>query len=83
MSEARLSIGDVAKQAEFSLDQVRTLLSSTDRGNPLHEQLQALAGRKLPEVNALIERAQTMSDWLTVASQCRCRSLQSCALFAA
>jgi DNA-binding transcriptional MerR regulator len=79
----RLRIIDVAKQAGFSLDQVRALLSSTDRGDPLHEQLQALASRKLPEVNALIERAQTMSDWLMAASQCRCKSLQSCALFAA
>ena len=79
----RLRIIDVAKRAGFSLDQVRTLLASVDRGAPVHEQLQVLASRKLPEVNALIERAQAMSDWLTAASQCRCERLENCVLFAA
>jgi DNA-binding transcriptional MerR regulator len=79
----RLRIIDVAKQAGFSLDQVRSLLSFADRGDPVHEQLQALARSKLPEVNASIERARETRDWLTVADQCRCESLQSCALFAA
>lgn len=78
----RLGIIDVAKQAGFSLDEIRALLSSTDRGAPAHEQLQALATRKLPEVDALIERAETMRSWLTTASQCGCQTLESCALFA-
>lgn len=77
----RLGIIDVAKQAGFSLDEVRVLLDSIDRGAPAHEQLQALAARKLPEVDALIERAQAMRDWLTTASGCGCESLDECALF--
>ena len=77
----RLGIIDVAKQAGFSLDEVRVLLTSIDQGAPAHEQLQALATRKLPEVDALIERAQTMRDWLTTASDCGCETLESCALF--
>jgi MerR family transcriptional regulator, redox-sensitive transcriptional activator SoxR len=79
----RLRIIDVAKQAGFSLDEVRALLSSIDRGAPAYEHLQALATRKLPEVDALIERAQTMRGWLTAASRCSCETLESCALFAA
>jgi hypothetical protein len=43
--------------------------------------LQALANRKLPEVDALIERAQAMRDWLRTASGCDCVTLDSCALF--
>lgn len=78
----RLGIIDVAKQAGFSLDEVRVLLDSIDRGAPAHEQLQALAARKLPEVDALIERAQSMRDWLTTASVCGCESLEQCGLFA-
>jgi MerR family redox-sensitive transcriptional activator SoxR len=78
----RLGIIDVAKRAGFSLDEVRDLLSSVDRGDPSHEQLQALATRKLPEVDALIERAQTMRGWLTAASRCDCETLESCVLFA-
>jgi MerR family redox-sensitive transcriptional activator SoxR len=77
----RLEVIDVAKQAGFSLDEVRVLLASIDAGAPAHEQLQALAARKLPEVEALIERAEKMRDWLTVAGDCGCRSLEECGLF--
>lgn len=55
------------------------LLDSIDQGVPAHEQLQALATHKLPEVEALIERAQAMRDWLTTASGCD--ALSDCALF--
>ena len=79
----RLRIIDVAKQAGFSLEEVRVLLSSIDRGASAHEQLQALASAKLPEVDALIERAQAMRGWLALASRCDCETLASCALFAA
>lgn len=77
----RLGIIDVAKQAGFSLDEVRVLLTSIDEGAPAHEQLQALAERKLPEVDALIERAQAMRDWLLTASDCGCETLDGCRLF--
>jgi MerR family redox-sensitive transcriptional activator SoxR len=77
----RLGIIDVAKQAGFSLDEVRVLLTSIDEGAPAHEQLQGLAARKLPEVDALIERAEKMREWLTAAGECGCESLDCCALF--
>jgi len=77
----RLGIIGVAKQAGFSLDDVRALLGSIDRGEPAHEELQALATRKLPEVEALLERAREMRDWLVVASTCGCDSLEDCGLF--
>jgi MerR family transcriptional regulator, redox-sensitive transcriptional activator SoxR len=78
----RLRVIDIAKQAGFSLDEVRALLDSIDGGAPAHEELQALAARKLPEMDALIERARAMRDWLAVASDCGCESLEDCALFA-
>lgn len=77
----RLGVIDAAKQAGFSLQEVGVLLASTDRGAPAHEQLQALATRKLPEVDALIERAVTMREWLTAASACGCETFDACALF--
>lgn len=77
----RLGVIDVAKQAGFSLEEVGVLLDSIDRGAPAHEQLRALAARKLPEVEALIERAQAMRGWLTTATGCGCESLESCDLF--
>jgi MerR family transcriptional regulator, redox-sensitive transcriptional activator SoxR len=77
----RLGIIDVAKQAGFTLEEIGVLLDSADRGAPAHLQLQALSARKLPEVEALIERAQEMRDWLVMASFCGCDSLESCGLF--
>jgi MerR family redox-sensitive transcriptional activator SoxR len=78
----RLQVIGVAKQAGFSLEEIRALLDSIDRGAPAHEELRALAARKLPEVDTLIERARAMRDWLAVASDCGCESLEDCALFA-
>lgn len=77
----RLGIIRVAKRAGFSLNEVRALLLATDRGTPAHEQLQALSARKLPEVEALIKRAEEKRDWLTLVSQCACETLEICALF--
>jgi MerR family redox-sensitive transcriptional activator SoxR len=77
----RLGIIEIAKQAGFSLDEVRALLDSIDSGTPAHEELRALAARKLPEVEVLLERARAMRDWLVVASTCGCESLEDCGLF--
>ncbi len=79
----RLGIIGVAKQAGFSLEEIRTLLSATDHGSPAHEQLRALSARKLPEVEALIQQAETMRGWLIAAGACECESLEGCALFRA
>jgi MerR family redox-sensitive transcriptional activator SoxR len=77
----RLAIIDTAKQAGLSLDDITVLLDSADRGTPAHEPLRDLATRKLPEVRALIERAEAMRDWLETARGCTCPTLEDCALF--
>jgi MerR family redox-sensitive transcriptional activator SoxR len=77
----RLELIAVAKEAGFSLDEVRVLLESADRGDPAHRQLRVLAERKLPEIEALIARAEAVREWLTVATDCGCESLDDCRLF--
>jgi DNA-binding transcriptional MerR regulator len=77
----RLGIVDVAKQAGFSLDEVRLMLTAADEGASASEQLRAMSLRKLPELGALIERAEAMKRWLTVASGCGCESFDACTLF--
>ncbi len=72
----RLELLSVAKRAGFTLDEARLLL---ERGEPLRD----LAARKLPDVEALIERAEEMRTWLRHAARCECESLDVCALFAA
>ena len=79
----RMEVLDVAKRAGFSLDDARVLLQSGDAGAPAFESLRELATRKLPEVEALIARAQAMRDWLLTATDCSCTSLDVCALFEA
>ena len=70
----RLEVLAVAKRAGFTLEEARVLLES---GEPLRD----LAARKLPEVDALIDRAREMRAWLLVASTCDCATLDVCALF--
>ena len=79
----RMEVLHVAKRAGFSLDEARVLLQSAERGSPAFASLRALATRKLPEVEALIERAQAMRSWLLTATDCSCTSLDVCALFEA
>jgi MerR family redox-sensitive transcriptional activator SoxR len=78
----RLEVLEVAKRAGFSLDEARVLLQGADAGSPAFESLRELAARKLPEVDALIVRAQAMRAWLLTATDCSCTTLDVCALFA-
>lgn len=77
----RLGVIDVAKQAGFTLDETRALLHA-DADSAAHAELRELAARKLPEVEALIARAEAMRDWLATAHGCTCETLDVCALFA-
>lgn len=74
----RLQVIAIAKRAGFNLDEVRLLLQDSAGG----AQLSALARRKLPDVDALIARAEAMRDWLVKAQGCDCSSLELCDLFA-
>lgn len=77
----RLEVLEVAKRAGFSLDEARLLLERSEAGTPAFELLRELAERKLPDVEALIERAQAMRAWLLMATDCSCTSFDACALF--
>jgi MerR family transcriptional regulator, redox-sensitive transcriptional activator SoxR len=75
----RLAVIDVAQRAGMSLDEIRLLV---EHGNdPMSRQLRELATRKLPEIDALIERAQRVRGWLETATGCDCQSIDECALF--
>src|SRR3954451_14673953 len=75
----RLAVVDVAQRAGLSLDEIRVLVEhGTD---PMSEHLRELAERRLPEIDALIERAQRVRAWLQSAARCECRSIDDCALF--
>lgn len=77
----RLAVIATARRAGLSLDDVRDLLDGVDAGEPAGERLQRLARRKLPEVEALIARAEAVRGWLLAAAECRCPTLDDCPLF--
>jgi MerR family transcriptional regulator, redox-sensitive transcriptional activator SoxR len=75
----RLAVIDVAQRAGLSLDEIRELVQhGTD---PMSEHLRELAERRLPEIDALIERAQRVRAWLQTATSCSCQRIDDCALF--
>jgi DNA-binding transcriptional MerR regulator len=77
----RLAVLDTGKRARFSLDDVQILLEATDGGAPAHTQLRRLAEKKLPEIEALISKAQEIKSWLESAHHCACNTLGECSLF--
>lgn len=77
----RLEVIHVAKQAGFSLDEVRLLLAADDGDERASDELRPLVDRKLGEVEALIARAEAMRGWLVKARACHCSSLELCGLF--
>lgn len=70
----RLSVIDVAQRAGMSLDEIRDLTGPGER-------LRDLAGRKLPAIEALIARAEAVRQWLELARECECPTVDVCGLF--
>jgi MerR family redox-sensitive transcriptional activator SoxR len=75
----RLTVIDVAQRAGLSLEEIGGLLQIGTE--PLSERLQDLARHKLPEIEALIDRAQRVRAWLHTATGCGCDTIDECALF--
>jgi MerR family transcriptional regulator, redox-sensitive transcriptional activator SoxR len=77
---ATLRFVQAAKQAGFTLSEIDELLGGAARDGGLHRAMRALAARKLPEVRALIRRAEAMQAWLSAATRCSCATPQECTL---
>lgn len=75
----RLSIIAMAKRAGFTLQEIRTLLGGMGGGRRATQRLAALANRKLPEIEASIQRLQQIHRLLQAAAHCQCPSLSACA----
>jgi MerR family redox-sensitive transcriptional activator SoxR len=75
-----LAVIESGKRAGLSLEEIRQLLRASDRGT-VGPTVQALAERKLPEVEGLIARAEAVRRWLQAARACQCPQLDDCPLF--
>jgi MerR family transcriptional regulator, redox-sensitive transcriptional activator SoxR len=69
-----------AQWAGLDLGEIRELLSAAG-GGAVSERLRAIAERKLPQVQALLERSILVQGWLQAAAECRCPTLAQCPLF--
>lgn len=76
-----LAVIDTAQRAGLSLQEIRLLLATSSADLAAAERLRQVAVRKLPEVRALIDRAQIVRRWLEAAAVCTCPSLDDCPLF--
>jgi DNA-binding transcriptional MerR regulator len=76
-----LAVIDTAQRAGLTLAEIRLLLTSSPGDRAAAERLRQAAVRKLPEVRALIERAELVRHWLEAAASCTCPSLDDCPLF--
>jgi len=80
-TQRRLAVIRAAQRAGLSLEEVRELLAAADDEGTVSDGLREIARRKLPEVEALIERALLVRGWLEAAADCRCPTLDDCPLF--
>jgi MerR family redox-sensitive transcriptional activator SoxR len=76
----RLAVVRVAQQAGFTISEIRTLLDGFSEDTPPSERWRPLAEEKLPEVEALVERALGMKDLLDRGLRCECLGLEECSL---
>ena len=76
----RLAVVRVAQQAGFTISEIRTLLNGYSEDTPPSERWRLLAEEKLPEVEALVERALGMKYLLERGLRCECLRLEDCAL---
>jgi MerR family transcriptional regulator, redox-sensitive transcriptional activator SoxR len=73
----RLSIIDVAQRAGLTLEEIRALTGSAPAGDRIRD----VAERKLPDIEALIQRAEAVKRWLELARHCDCETVDVCDLF--
>jgi len=76
----RLVVIDAAQRVGLSLSEIRPL-TRPDAGRRANESIRAIAERKLPDIEALIEHAEAVKRWLEVARSCECESVDVCGLF--
>jgi MerR family redox-sensitive transcriptional activator SoxR len=74
----RLNVIKSAREVGFTLEEIRTLLDGLPLDASPSERWQRLAVRKLPEVEALIERAMLLKSMLEAGINCDCDCVEDC-----
>lgn len=74
----RLAVIRLARDAGFTLKEIRTLFHGFSARTAAGKRWRTLAERKLPEVEASIARAQAMKRMLETLLECGCLDLDDC-----
>jgi MerR family redox-sensitive transcriptional activator SoxR len=77
----RLAVIRVAKEAGFTIPEIQTFLDGFEPDTPLSTRWRALAEKKLAEIDALIQRAETMKGLLQQGLNCGCMTFEDCPMF--
>jgi MerR family redox-sensitive transcriptional activator SoxR len=75
----RLSLIELGKGAGFTIVEIRMLLNGFDRRVPPGKRWRALAGGKLEEIEAQMERLRLMRRVLRAVRECTCPTFEDCA----
>ena len=75
----RLALIRAAQEAGFTLAEIKLLLDQRPEDN-IRQQWEALAGRRLPELDAMIGRLTQLRDTVADCLACGCLSLTTCAM---
>jgi MerR family redox-sensitive transcriptional activator SoxR len=76
-----LAVIETGRRAGLTLDEIKLLLEASPDDNASVDRLRAVAERKLPEIEALLARTESVKKWLEDGARCQCPSLNDCPLF--
>jgi MerR family transcriptional regulator, redox-sensitive transcriptional activator SoxR len=74
----RLAIIQMAQKAGFTMSEIDELLHGFTEDTPPAERWQAMAHKKLAELEATITRAQQMKSLLEYGLRCECLRMEDC-----
>ena len=74
----RLQVIHAAREAGFSLEEIRTLLDGFPQGAPPSRRWQRLAQKKLPDLEATIQRTMALKYLIEAGSDCDCDDISLC-----
>lgn len=74
----RLGLIQLARLAGFRISELQVLFAESGEA-PVSRRWQVLVAEKVTEMDALVERAQTVKKWLLEAPPCQCLQVEECA----
>lgn len=74
----RLIMVQRAREIGFTLDEIKELFFGFREGTPPSVRWEKLRKRKLVELDAMLDRVQSMRSLLNQQGKCRCAALEEC-----